>query len=123
MTVCSKIKGYARHHEWVADFSSLLAVVLLFGSIWFAIYRQTAILDWMGQNAFLYGPAIILLIMLDILLIFVLLNIGAVRFNEEGEEERGCFHTFRGRRHGGFSLGTAFHNWIDHIEHVNKKHR
>lgn len=121
MTVCSRIKGYTRHHERVADLFSLLAVLLLFGSIWVAIEYQALAFDWIRQNIVLHGPAVIAVIIIDVFLIFMFLNIGASRFSED--EHSGCFHTFRGRRHGAGSLGKAFSNWIDHIEHVNKKHR
>ena len=121
MTVCSQVKGYARHHERLADFFSLLAVALLFGSIWVAISYQQQIFDWMTQNILLHGSGVVLLIVFDVFLIFMFLNIGSSRFTDE--EDAACFGTFRGRRHGGPSLGTAFNNWVHHMEHVNKKHR
>ncbi|HEB95725.1 MAG TPA: cell division protein BolA [Sedimenticola thiotaurini] len=121
MTVCARIKGFARHHERIADLFSLLAVALLFGSIWVGIFYQNDLFEWMGRNVILHGSAVVLAIVADVFLIILLLSIGSSRF--EGEGEGGCFQTFRGRRHGGSSLGTAFRNWIDHIENVNKKHR
>jgi len=121
MSVCGKIKGYTREHHWIADFFSLLAVVLLFGSIWVGIYYQPILFDWMRVNVILHGSAVILAIALDVFLIILLLSIGSSRFAED--DSGACFRTFRGRRHGGSSLGTAFKNWVDHIEHVNKKHR
>ncbi len=124
MTICSQIKGYARNHERLADLSSLLAVALLFATIWVAIDYQTAIVGWTKQSILLHGPAMILLLVLDVFFIIVLLNIGSVRLEGPGDTPSDrCFGTFRGRRHGGFNFGTAFRNWIHHIEQVNKKHR
>jgi hypothetical protein len=121
MTVCSQVKGFARHHEHIADLFSLLAIVLLFGTIWVGIEYQLPIFQWMKQNIPLHGSAVILTIMLDVFFIFFFLNIGSTRFTEESDDH--CFGTFRGRRHGGPSIGKAFHNWLHHLEHVSKKHR
>ncbi|TVO78369.1 cell division protein BolA [Sedimenticola selenatireducens] len=124
MTICSQIKGYARNHERVADLSSLMAVALLFTTIWVAIDFQAIIFSWIKQSILLHGPAVILLLILDVFLIFMLLNIGSTRLeNPDDEHQDRCFGTFRGRMHGGFNLGTAFNNWVHHIEQVNKKHR
>lgn len=121
MSVCTKVKGYARHHERVADLFSVLAVLLFFATIWIAIEYQSLLFQWMKQNIIVHGSTVIFALVFDVFLIFMLLNIGSSRFSTE--ENDSCFGTFRGRRHGGPSLSTAFHNWIDHIEHVNKKHR
>lgn len=121
MTVCSRIKGYMRPYERVADFFSLLAVALLFSTIWAAIEYQGMIFEWTQDNIIVHGSALILALVVDVFLIFAFLNIGSARLSE-GKEDA-CFGTFRGRRHGGTSIGTVFSNWIDHIEHVNKKHR
>ncbi|WP_428624810.1 cell division protein BolA [Sedimenticola sp.] len=124
MTICSQIKGFARSHERLADLSSLLAVALLFSTIWFAIDFQSAIFIWAKQSILLHGPLVILSLVLDVFLIMLLLNIGSTRLETPGESHADrCFGTFRGRRHGGFNLGTAFRNWVHHIEQVNKKHR
>lgn len=121
MTVCSNIKSYTRHHERIADLFSLLAVILFFASIWFGISFQQQIIEWVGINIILNGSLAILALVINVLLIFVFLNIGSSRFTEE--ENDACFGTFRGRRHGGPSLGSAFKSWLHHMEHVNKKHR
>ncbi|WP_260293273.1 cell division protein BolA [Sedimenticola hydrogenitrophicus] len=124
MTICSQIKGFARNHERLADLSSLLAVALLFSTIWVVIDYQTAIFSWTSQSILLHGPAIILLLVLDVFFIILLLNIGSTRLEDAAAHPSDrCFGTFRGRRHGGFNLGTAFRNWVHHIEQVNKKHR
>ncbi len=121
MSVCTHIKGFVRQHEIFADLLSLLAVVLLFSSIWVIIDFQSPITHWMLDNIIVNGSAVLLVIILDVALIMILLNIGSSRFQEISED--GCFHTFRGRMHGGFSLGSAVKNWVKHIEQVNKKHR
>lgn len=121
MAVCRKIKGVTRTHEWVADLFSLLAVILLFGSIWAGIQYQQTLLSWMSQNVILHGSAVILALIVDVLLIIMFLNIGSTRFSQDASDD--CFGTFRGRRRGGASLGKAFHSWLHHMENVNKKHR
>ncbi len=121
MSICIRIKGYARRHEMIADFLSLLAVVLLFSSIWIIIDFQGLITHWMLDNIIVHGSAVLLVIIIDVMLIMMLLNIGSARFQEASDTS--CFHTFRGRRHGGFSMGTAFKNWVKHIEQVSKGHR
>ncbi len=122
MSICSRVKGFSRTHEHIADAFSLVAVVLFLATIWGGIQYQALILDWIRVNLVLHLPLVVLGIILDVVLIFMFLSVGAARFSEDGEDEA-CFRTFRGRRHGGVSLGTAFHTWLDHIEHVNKKHR
>lgn len=121
MPICAQLKGYVRSHEIVADLLSLLAVVLLFSSIWVIIDYQDNIIEWIQNNVIINGLSILAAIVLDVILIVMLLNLGSSRFSETSEE--GCFYTFRGRMHGGSSLGTAFRNWVKHIERVNKKHR
>jgi len=121
MTVCNKIKGVTRSHEWIADLFSLLAVVMLFGTIWAGIEYQQRLLGWMSQNVILHGSSVIAAIVLDVFLIILFLNIGSSRFSDSPEEN--CFGTFRGRRRGGTSLGKVFNSWLHHMENVNKKHR
>lgn len=124
MTICSQIKGFARSHERLADLSSLLAVALLFSTIWVVIDYQSSIFSWIDQSLLLHGPVVIMLLVVDVFLVIMLLNIGSTRLEgPEAEQDDSCFGTFRGRRHGGFSLGTAVRNWVQHIEQVNKKHR
>lgn len=122
MGVCSNIKRFTRNHERLADLSSLMAVALLFGSIWVAIEFQGSIIDWVKPNILLNGALLALAVVADLLLIILLLSLGALRFSAEDEDGR-CFQTFRGRRHGGASVGSAFRNWVHHMEHVGKKHR
>ena len=122
MGVCKNIQRFTRSHERIADLFSLLAVVVLFASIWVAIEYQSWIVGWMRANVVLHGSLVMLVVAADMALIFLLLSMGALRF-AEADDEAGCFQTFRGRRHGGASLVTAFRNWVDHMEQVGKKHR
>lgn len=121
MTVCNKIRGITSSHEWVADLFSLLAVVMLFGTIWAGVEYQRPLLVWMSQNVILHGSSVIAAIVLDVFLIILFLNIGSSRFSDSPGEN--CFGTFRGRRRGGASIGKIFHSWLHHMENVNKKHR
>jgi len=120
MSICTTVKDYTRRHEWLADFFSLLAVALLFGSIWVLIDYHLALLEWMHDNVVLRVPLVIGVIALDVAVIFGLLCAGSQRCPAGSDD---CFRTFRGRRHGGPSLSRAFNNWLQHIEHVGKKHR
>ncbi|MCB1759206.1 MAG: cell division protein BolA [Gammaproteobacteria bacterium] len=121
MTVCSRIKGVTKSHEWIADLFSVLAVALLFGSIWAGVEYQRSVLGWISQNVVLHGSAIIALIVIDVFLVVLFLSIGSSRFSDDPGER--CFGTFRGRRRGGASIGRAFFSWLHHMENVNKKHR
>ncbi len=120
MTVCTQLKRYARRHERTADFFSLLAVLLLFGSLYLGTVYYSSLLTWMKSDPLLHLPALIILLLLDLFLIFLFLNIGSARYGEEGE---GCFHTFPGRRTGSGSVGLMFNSWLHHIEQVGRKHR
>lgn len=119
MSLCYRVKTYARAHEWIADTFSLLAVALLFGTVWAALEYYQAITVWISHNVVLHTPAVVGAIALDVFLIFGFICIGSARC-PEGE---GCFRTFRGRRHGSPGMGTALRNWIHHIENVGKSHR
>lgn len=80
MAVCSKIKGVTRKHEWVSNLFSLMAVVMLFGTIWAGVEYQRPLLSWMSQNVILHGGSVIAAIVLDVFLIILFLNIGSSRF-------------------------------------------
>ena len=118
MSVCDNIKGVTQRHEWVADLFSILAVVLLFASIWAVLEYDGVILGWMKENVLLHTPLLVGAAALDVLMIFGLLCVGSTRC-----EEGGCFRTFRGRRHGAGSIGKVFNSWLHHMEHVGRKHR
>ncbi len=123
MTVCSRLKGLSRNHERIADFFSLMAVALFFATIWITLQYYTSIGGWVAQDFVLRLPLIFVAIVVDVLLIFIFLNLGSTRFSEEEGTEGSCFQTFRGRRSGAGSLFTAFSSWVKHMENVNKKHR
>jgi hypothetical protein len=120
MSVCKDLKGYARRHEWIADFFSLLAILLLFGSLYLGAIYYSPMLSWMKTDAILHVPMVVATLILDVFLIFMFLSIGSARYGEEGE---GCFHTFPGRRSGSGSVGLMFNSWLHHIEQVGRKHR
>jgi hypothetical protein len=120
MSVCKNIKGYARRHERMADLFSLLAIVLLFGTLFLGALYQSTLLSWMKSNTLLHVPTVIALLLLDVFLIFLFLSIGSARY---GEENEGCFHTFRGRRSGSGSVGIMLSSWLHHMEQVGRRHR
>jgi len=120
MSLCKNLKGYARRHERIEDLFSMLAVLLLFGSLYVGAIYYGPLLGWMKTDAVLHVPVVIAALLLDVFLIFFFLDIGSARF---GEEDETCFHTFRGRRAGSGSLGMMFSSWLHHIEQVGRKHR
>ena len=122
MSVCARLKSYSKTHERIADFFSLLSVAMLFGTIWFVMQYYTHIVSWVMRDMILHLPLTFGALVLDVFFIFLFLNIGSSRFTEEGEED-GCFQTFRGRRTGSGSMFAAVTSWIQHMEHVSKKHR
>jgi hypothetical protein len=120
MSVCKSLKGYSRKHERIADFFSLLAVVLLFGTLFMLLSNYAAIIGWIKTEAVIHVPLAIGILLTDLLFIYLCLNIGAARYAEDDE---GCFHTFKGRRAGSGSIGIMFSNWLHHMEQVGRKHR
>jgi hypothetical protein len=120
VSICTTVKDYTRHHHWLADFFSLLAVALLFASIWVLIDYHITLLEWMHDNVILHTPMVVAAIALDVTLIFGLLCAGSQRCPAGSDD---CFRTFRGRRHGGPSPYAALQNWLHHMENVSKKHR
>ena len=104
----------------MADLFSLLAIALLFGSLYLGAVYYSPLLSWMKVDAIIHVPVVVGLLVLDVFLIFFLLNLGSARF---GEEDETCFHTFRGRRAGSGSMGMMFNSWLHHIEQVGRKHR
>jgi len=120
MSVCRNLKGYVRKHEHMADFFSLIAIVLLFATLYLGSVYYSPISSWMKQDAIVHVPVLVGSLIADVFLIFLCLNIGSARF--AGEDE-GCFHTFRGRRSGSGSIGIMFNSWLHHIEQVGRNHR
>ena len=117
MGICRQIRSYSRHHEWVGNLFSLLAVVLLFAVIWASLEYYLAIAAWLARNPVLHGTLLAAAIALAALLLLALLSIGSSRADEE--EER-CFASFSGRRGSSLNL---FRSWLQHMENVGKKHR
>jgi len=119
MTVCKQITKFSRAHEHIADFFSLLAVVLLFGSIWVILQYYVPVSDWIRHDPVWHTTLIVGALVLDVVLVLSFLAIGSSRFGEEGER---CFGTFAGRRNHSSPTGL-FSSWLKHMESVGKKHR
>jgi hypothetical protein len=119
VTVCRDIKNFTRTHERIADFFSLLAVVVLFATVWAVLEYHQPVLDWWREYALLNSVILIAVLLLDVFLILGLLAIGSSRFGDEDEK---CFGTFQGRRNSGSPMGI-FSAWVRHMENVGKKHR
>ncbi len=56
MSVCKNIKNYTRRHERLADFFSLMAAVLFFGSIYLGFTYHEQSMAWIAQDYLLYIP-------------------------------------------------------------------
>jgi hypothetical protein len=120
MSVCKDIKSFSRTHEHIADFFSLLAIALLFGSVWFTITYSRELADWLRHDMLVHAALLVAALVVDVLLILGLLAIGSSRF---GSEDERCFGTFRGRRNYNGSPVGWFGTWVRHMESVGKKHR
>lgn len=119
MTVCKGVKNFSRTHERIADFFSVLAVVLLFASIWALTQYYQVVSAWLLHDVLRHGAILIAAVVLDVLLVVALLAVGSARF---GADDERCFGTFRGRRnHTG--PGGLISTWLSHMENVGKKHR
>ena len=120
MAVCKEIKSFSRTHERIADLFSLMAVILLFGSVWVDPdpLPAGAGMD-QPRNVLLHTSLVVGALVLNVFLIFAFLAVGASRFS--GDDER-CFGTFAGRRSQRSKVGL-FSAWIGHMENVGKKHR
>lgn len=117
MTVCTSVKTAVDRHEWIADLFSVMAVALLFGTVWALIQYYDNIWAWIRHAPLVAMPVVVLAAITDILVIYGLLCAGSQRC-EDGK----CFRTFRGRRHGSPG-GNAFSHWLKHMERVGKFHR
>jgi len=120
MSVCKNIKGFTRKHEWLADLFALLAVAILFGSLYTVLAYHSPITNWLFQNMFMRAPVVVGSLLVEVMLIFFLLNISTVT---DADDDQGCFHTFRGRHSGSGSLGKMFNGVLHHIEFLGKRHR
>jgi hypothetical protein len=119
MTVCKDVKTFSRTHERIADFFSLLAVVVLFASIWAVTQYYQLVSVWLLHNVLVHGAILVGVVILDVLLIVALLAVGSARFSADDDR---CFGTFRGRRNY-TNAGGIFSTWLSHMENVGKKHR
>lgn len=120
MTVCKDIKTFSHTHEHIADFFSLLSVVLLFGSVWIAIEYHREIAEWLRHDMLIHSAMLVAALVVDVLLILGLLAVGSSRFGDEDEK---CFGTFHGRRNHNGSPVRWLGTWVSHMENVGKKHR
>ena len=120
MAVCASVKTLVRRHEWIGDLFSVLAVALLFATVWAALQYYDLIWNWiLHNNPLIAVPAVGGAVVLDVVLIYGLLCAGSHRCEDDK-----CFRTFRGRRHGNSpSLASAFGSWVKHMERVGKLHR
>ena len=55
MGVCRQIKNYSRHHEWVGNLFSLIAVALIFATVWATLEYYLAVASWLSGNPVLHG--------------------------------------------------------------------
>ena len=86
--------GQSCKHEWIADVSSMTAVILLFGSVFGIMFYHDQTLEWLtGESLFrtiiAYG-----FILLDAVLIVSLLCFGP----NCHQNNQSCFGTFKGRK-------------------------
>jgi hypothetical protein len=119
MAVCNDLKEFSRTHEGIADFFSLLAVVLLFASIWGTLEYYQPVLHWVSGNLLVRTPMLMVALALNAFAILGLLAVGSARY---GNDDERCFGTFLGRR-GQHTARGPLSTWIRHMENVGKKHR
>ena len=119
MPVCNDIKKFSRAHETIADLFSLLAVALLFASVWATLQYHQPVLHWLSEDLVLRGPILAVGLAANAFAILALLAVGSARV---GAEDERCFGTFRGRRTQHGAKG-AVRSWVEHMENVGKKHR
>ena len=81
--------------EWIADMSSLFAVILLFGTVFFIMRFHHLTLEWMQGHSLLENILAYAILLFDVILIVSLLCFGP---SCHANNKR-CLGTFRGRRH------------------------
>ena len=64
----------------MADLFSLMAVLLLFVSLYVGAVYYGPLLGWMKTDAVLHVPLVMAALLLDVFLIFFFLDIGSARF-------------------------------------------
>ncbi|ESQ14444.1 MAG TPA: cell division protein BolA [Chromatiaceae bacterium] len=119
MNVCQEIKTFSKNYEVIADLFSLLAVVLLFVSVWATLEFYQPTMHWLSGNYVLRVPLLMVGLGLNAFSILALLAVGSARYTDDDEP---CFGTFPGRRTRHGAKGV-FVSWVDHMENVGKKHR
>jgi len=120
MTVCKDIKSFSRAHEHIADLFSVLALVLLFATVWAVLEYHQVLLEWWSRSVVSNSAILIAALVLDVFMILGFLAVGSARFGDDGEK---CFGTFRGRRNHQKNPFGVFSAWLHHMENVSKKHR
>ena len=94
LTVNTDAHTKACKHEWLADVSSLIAVILLFGSVFAIMQYHTVTLEWMLGHSLLENVLAYAFVLFDAVLIVSLLCFGpACHANNKA-----CFGTFKGRK-------------------------
>jgi predicted Na+-dependent transporter len=119
MTVCKEIKTFSRAHEHIADLFSVLALVLIFATVWSVLKYHQTLLEWWSRNIAVNSTILVGALVVDVFLVLGFLAVGSARF---GDDDERCFGTFHGRRNHGKPFG-AFRAWLNHMENVGKKHR
>ena len=82
-------------HEWIADMSSLFAVILLFGTVFLIMRFHNVTLEWMLGHSLLENMLAYAILLLDVVLIVSLLCFGPSCH----ANNKSCFGTFKGRKH------------------------
>ena len=98
----------------------MLAVVLLFATVWAVLEYHQALLDWWRHGVVLNSAILVAALALDAFLVLGFLAVGSARFGDDDEK---CFGTFHGRRSNRGEPFSAFRAWIHHMKNVGKKHR
>jgi len=120
MTVCKEIKNFSRAHEHMADLFSVLALVLLFTTVWAVLEYHQVLLEWWRHSVALNTVILVAALVLDVFLVLGFLAVGSARF---GDDDERCFGTFRGQRGTLRKPFGAFRAWLHHMENVGKRHR
>ena len=91
----SENSGESCKHEWVADLSSLTAVILLFGSVFGIMHYHDETLELLTGSSILTSIIAYGFILLDAVLIVSLLCFGP----NCHQNNQSCFRTFKRRKH------------------------
>ena len=72
---------------------SLMAVVLVFTTVWASLVFYRELFAWVSRNPFLHTPLLVFALVVDVLLILAFFSIGSQRADEPDDS---CFATFKG---------------------------